>query len=64
MTVSTYRRWLRNLYVRRLFILFGLPVVLPIVLLVSAIKSAGFEFREAMKELVIAWQPEHLDKPS
>ena len=64
MAVSTYRRWLRNLYVRRLFILFGLPVVLPIVLLVSAIKSAGSEFREATKELVIAWQPEHHDKPA
>jgi len=51
---SIYKPWLRNLYVRRLFILFGVPVALPAMLMFATIRSV----RYWLPELVKAWQPE------
>jgi hypothetical protein len=55
---STYHPLLRNLHVRRLYILFGVPVALPIVLVFVVIRSSS----EWFPELAKAWQPEHFDK--
>jgi len=60
MAVSAYKPWLQNLHVRRLFILFGIPFLFPA--LVSYLIVTGL--RELLPELIEAWQPEHLDKPS
>jgi len=60
MAVSAYKPWLRNLYVRRFFILFGVPILLPAILAYVAVKT----IREALAQSIEAWQPEHLDKPS
>jgi len=60
MAVSAYKPWLRNLYVRRFFILFGVPVALPAIIAYVAIKTV----REAIAESIKAWQPERFDKPS
>lgn len=57
MTVSAYKPWLRNLYVRRFFILFGVPVLLPAIFAYVAVKT----IREALVQSIEAWQPEHLD---
>jgi hypothetical protein len=57
MTASTYKPWLRNMYVRRFFILFGVPVALPAIVAFVAIKSA----RELFPVLIKAWQPERFD---
>ncbi len=59
MTVSAYRPWLRNLYVRRLFILFGVPVLLPAIFAYVAVKTA----RVALVESIKAWKPEHPGQP-
>jgi hypothetical protein len=59
MTASTYKPWLRNLYVRRLFILFGVPVAVPAIVAFVAIKSA----RDWLPVLIEAWQPERFDGP-
>lgn len=60
MTVSAYRPWLRNIYVRRLFILFGVPVLLPAIFAYVAVKTV----RVALVESIKAWRPEHPDQPS
>lgn len=60
MTVSAYRPWLRNIYVRRLFILFGVPVLLPAIFAYVAVKTV----REALAQSIEAWKPEHSDQPS
>jgi|688.fasta_scaffold76061_2 hypothetical protein len=60
MSRSTYKPWLRNLYVRRLYLVFVVPVALPVMLACVAIQSAS----EWIPELLKAWQPERLDKRS
>jgi hypothetical protein len=60
MANSTYKPWLRNLYVRRLFIIFVVPVALPVMMVYLLIKSTSEWFPEVVK----AWQPEHLNEPS
>lgn len=57
---STYKPWLRNLYVRRLFILFGVPVAIPAIVAYVAIKTV----REALGQSIKAWQPEQFDQRS
>jgi hypothetical protein len=59
MTTSTYKPWLRNLYIRRLFILFGVPIAVPAIVAFVAIKSA----RELFPVLIKARQPERFDGP-
>ena len=60
MDVSAYKPWIRNLYVRRLHILFGVPILLPAIFAYIAVKT----IREALSLSIEAWQPEHLDKSS
>ena len=60
MAVSAYKPWLRNLYVRRLFILFGMPFLFPAI--VGYLIVTGL--REVLPELIEAWQPEQIDEPS
>jgi hypothetical protein len=59
MTTSIYKPWLRNLYVRRFFILFGVPMAVPAIVAFVAIKSA----RELFSVLIKAWQPERFGGP-
>lgn len=54
---SIYRPRLRNLYVRRLFIVFGVPVLIPAIVAYVAVKTV----REALAQSIEAWQPERLD---
>ncbi len=56
---SNYKPWLRNLYVRRLFIVFGVPVLIPAIFAYVAIKTV----REALAESIKAWKPERPDVP-
>jgi hypothetical protein len=60
MANSIYKPWLRNLYVRRLFILFGVPVAIPAIVGYVAIKT----MREALTQSIEAWKPEHFDQLS
>jgi hypothetical protein len=60
MSHSIYKPWLRNLYVRRLYILFGMPFALLAMVAHLTVKS----MREAIAESIKAWQPEDLSRPS
>jgi hypothetical protein len=57
---SIYKPWLQNLYIRRFFILFGVPVAIPAMLMFMAIRSVRYWYPEVVK----AWQPEHFNKTS
>jgi hypothetical protein len=50
---SSYRRWLRNVYMRRLYILLAVPIALPFLLVFSAIR--GF-MAEGLPVIVEAWR--------
>ena len=51
--VSPYKGWLRNVYVRRAYILFIVPIVLPVKLLPYIWNAI---VKEAIPELVSAWK--------
>jgi len=55
MTISAYKPWLRNLHVRRAFILFVVPFILPAWVVFLALQSL---VNQGIPEIIQAWKAE------